>query len=131
MADISSDCRLTGHPAALQVRRSALASFGSKLVTSTDVVVEHIQDDARHGDLGLMVAAGEAWIFGLANVHIMSAESSFAKLGAMVSCNWDSAYLVPSHLWFYESGRRVGKWCGMPASVMQLADAWVGLRRSA
>jgi hypothetical protein len=107
-----------------------VASFRSKLVTSMDVVVEHIQDDAQHGDLGLMVAAGEAWIFGLANVHIMSWDSTFGKLGAMVSCSWDSTYLVPSYLQVEDSADKVEKWCDKPATVMQLADSWVGLRRS-
>jgi hypothetical protein len=31
-----------------------------------------VQDDAQHREVGLMAAAGEAWLFSLADAHIVS-----------------------------------------------------------
>jgi hypothetical protein len=72
------------------VRRSAKAKYGQQLLTSLDTVVEHILLDSQHKDLGLMSAVGEAWLFSLADAHIISKTSSFGKLGALLAAQWDS-----------------------------------------
>jgi hypothetical protein len=76
------------------VRRSAKAKYGDRVLTSLDTVVEHILLDSRHHDLGLMSAAGEAWLFSLADAHVISEQSSFGKMGALLSAHWDSESLV-------------------------------------
>jgi hypothetical protein len=66
--------------------------LGPKLVTFADATVDHILVPRSTSDTQSILshAAGEAWLFSLADFHIVSHESGFGRMGAMIACNWDN-----------------------------------------
>eukprot|EP00877_Chromochloris_zofingiensis_P001650 jgi/Chrzof1/11486/UNPLg00418.t1 len=72
------------------MRRWAKDTFGNKVVSAEDIVVEHVDLGAKHGNTGLIAAAGEMWINSLADYHIISRPSTFGRVGAMLSASWDN-----------------------------------------
>jgi hypothetical protein len=65
------------------------------------IVVEHIQDKPLHKDVGLMAAAGEMWLFSLADMHIITKGSSYGRVGAMLAASWQNVFSMDSPaLWF-------------------------------
>lgn len=55
------------------------------IVISADIVIDHVQDHAEHGQLGMHAAAGEAWLFSLADAHIISTWSYYGRIGALAA----------------------------------------------
>ena len=86
-------------------------------------MVEHVQDNPAHKDLGLQSAAAEAWLFSLADAHVISQDSSFGRLGALLSGQWGGVY----ELYPLDSDLGYDKSC-KPRELLQLADTWVGVR---
>jgi hypothetical protein len=66
--------------------------FGPKLVTFADATVDHILVPRSTSDTQRILAhaAGEAWLFSLADFHIISHDSAFGRMGAMIACSWDN-----------------------------------------
>jgi hypothetical protein len=66
--------------------------LGPKLVTFADATVDHIlvPRSTSNTQSILAHAAGEAWLFSLADFHIISFESAFGRMGAMLASNWES-----------------------------------------
>ena len=61
-----------------------------------------------------MSAVGEAWLFSLADAHIISKTSSFGKLGALLAAHWDSGR--PGWLaWLAAVAAVAASSCGAPA----------------
>jgi hypothetical protein len=96
VAAMSSQCPATScvmpQLRCVQVRRMAHRYFGPKLVTFADATVDHILVPRSTSDTQSILAhaAGEAWLFSLADFHIISYESAFGRMGAMLACNWDN-----------------------------------------
>ena len=74
----------------LSVRQEAMHAFGDQLVTKLDQP-GHV---AREGSprQAMIQAAGEHWLFGMADFHVISAFGSFGRSGALRSRQWHSVY---------------------------------------
>ncbi|KAG2493352.1 hypothetical protein HYH03_008485 [Edaphochlamys debaryana] len=71
------------------VRKAARERFGGsgRLLVAEDLPLDHVNDYSRNGQVGLHVAAGELWLFGLAHIHIITPTSTYGRLGAMAGLN--------------------------------------------
>ncbi|PNH12341.1 hypothetical protein TSOC_000751 [Tetrabaena socialis] len=68
-----------------ELRRWAQQEYGGggRLLVTEGLPIDHVQDYSRNGQAGLNAAAAEMWLFGLASAHVVSAGSSFGRLGAL------------------------------------------------
>jgi len=104
------------------LRTLALAEYGNKLVSRTDLRVTHIgkeRSDNRPPVAGFVAAFAEMYLFAFADYHVISANSGYGKLGAMWS-------LKPNTMYSVEGGRPCGR--GQFDSLYNLAGSWSGAK---
>ncbi|KAG2486291.1 hypothetical protein HYH03_014996 [Edaphochlamys debaryana] len=67
------------------VRRAARERYGKtgRLLVAEDVPLDHSQDNPHHGQAGLHAAAAELWLYGQANIHVVTINSAYGRLGAL------------------------------------------------
>lgn len=94
-ADVEKQMRRPGQKVVWFVVSSSVAlrqyvykQYGAKVVTSLEAEVKHISMDTSSSDHALMQAAGEMWLFSLADVHVISQASCFGRVGAVLSEHW-------------------------------------------
>ena len=74
----------------VRLRKSAIAKYGSKVLTNLDGVknLKHIREDrGGGGTAAMMYAAGEHWLYSLADYHIFG-HGSFGRSAAVASLKW-------------------------------------------
>ena len=74
----------------LNVRKQAKHVYGEQLMTKVDQP-GHVGKGAPQRQ-AMIQAAGEHWLFGMANFHIISSRGSFGRSGALRSRQWHSVY---------------------------------------
>ncbi|KAG2486292.1 hypothetical protein HYH03_014997 [Edaphochlamys debaryana] len=107
------------------LRRTAVELYGSsgRLLVAEGLPIDHVQDHSYNGQAGLHAAAAELWLYGQANIHVVTVNSAYGRLGALAGPGEPYVYGVLGHS---ERTCRLGS----PDSMDTIAGWWVGVRRS-
>lgn len=76
----------------LKVRTQAKAIFGKQLSTKLDPPGHSKHTSGSQQIQAMIYAAGEHWLFGMADYHVISNLNSFGKSAALRSRKWHSMY---------------------------------------
>ena len=76
----------------LQVRQQAKTEYGKLLITKVDSPGHSKHTEGSEQIRSMIYAAGEHWLFGMADYHVISNVNSFGKSGALRSRKWHSMY---------------------------------------
>ena len=76
----------------VEVRKQAKAKYGDLLMTKLDSPGHSKHTTGTEQIQAMIYAAGEHWLFGMADYHIISNMNSFGKSGALRSRKWHSIY---------------------------------------
>lgn len=86
---------------ALPIRRAAKERYGEKVLTRTgdedgeQLTLGHTTWGGADGKQDVFVsAAGENWLFGMADYHIISQLSGFGRTGAVRSMRWKNIWTM-------------------------------------
>lgn len=87
----------------MPLRLAALEQYGKKLVTATNVVIDHSAKEGSvcHGhcvvdNLSFKTAAAEWWLLGHAEYHVITKNSGYGRSAGFRSLNRDKIYTVHS-----------------------------------
>ena len=69
------------------LREAAVQKYGSKILTSVSIKLEHTAKEFEPGNTvshkGFLSAAGEWWAFGMCDFHLISMNSGFGRTAAL------------------------------------------------
>jgi hypothetical protein len=69
-----------------------------------------------------MAAAGELWLFSLADLHVISKGSSYGRVGAMLAASWQNVFSLDSPAMWFRSCQ-----LGDADSLASVTQDWTGI----